>query len=374
MTVPQFIPELTSVSRRAEGLILDQASGSPLVIPISLLERILEQVNEGIGSVPRGGAEVGGLLVGAKGGGVVEEILPIPTEYRFGPSFRLSADDVSSAQELIRGVPQPKTIFGFYRSRTRGQTGLRETDREFLRLVEQTQKSCAINLGHVILFEAASMFVFTAAVSARKGDGDFSEWRNYTLKAPAGGSVTVSDEAPQAPAPPIAESVLVEPSPAVSVPAPALPVDTPAAHTTEPASGSKFGWQAAVAGILALAGAGGAFYYVAKGRATAPNAAVATVAPTPNGAHTNFSASPQNGMWKLTWNGDAVSAMHPTRAVLSIRDAGNQKQLVLSPADLATGMAFYGAQSADLVFSLEIDRAGLPSLEEHVNVLSATKQ
>jgi len=65
--------------------------------------------------------------------------------------------------------------------------------------------------------------------------------------------------------------------------------------------------------------------------------------------------------------------MQPTRAVLSILDGGHEQRLTLTPADLSTGMAYYGAQGGDLLFSLIIERAGQVPLEEHVRVLEGTK-
>ena len=71
-------------------LVFCEHSTSPLVVSKALMEAVCNQVNDGVWALPRGGgAEVAGLLVGAKSGGnpvTVEQVVPISTEQRFGPT------------------------------------------------------------------------------------------------------------------------------------------------------------------------------------------------------------------------------------------------------------------------------------------------
>src|SRR6266699_4544988 len=78
------------------SLIFGQASQSPIAIPKILLAKMWGLVDQGVRLLPRGGAEIGGLLVGPKSrenGLVVDAIIPLVIEYRLGPSFRLSDSD-----------------------------------------------------------------------------------------------------------------------------------------------------------------------------------------------------------------------------------------------------------------------------------------
>jgi hypothetical protein len=82
-----------------------------------------------------------------------------------------------------------------------------------------------------------------------------------------------------------------------------------------------------------------------------------------------FAANPEGGIWKLTWNRDAVTALNPSSASLSIRDGANQQQIPLTAAELGAGMVFYTPQSGDLVFGLKLLLPGAPPEEEEVRVL-----
>jgi hypothetical protein len=105
-------------------LVFCERSTSPLVVSKALMEAICNQINDGVWALPRGGgAEVAGLLVGAKSGGnpAVEQVVPISTEQRFGPAFHLSPTDVEGIEQAIASAhrDQTHTVIGFYRSRTR---------------------------------------------------------------------------------------------------------------------------------------------------------------------------------------------------------------------------------------------------------------
>ena len=367
MHIPQVTSEFISGPGKAEEFIFCPDSRSPLKIPQAVFTRILEQVNEGVRAVPRGGAEVGGLLVGPKNYGeslTADDVLPIVTEYRFGPGFRLSPKDLAGVEELFNSLPPSKTVVGLYRSRTRGQAGLRETDRELLRALEGVHSSFAVDFRFVVLLEPLSKFKISAATALRK-DGDWPEWETVTVRAEPGGSPTM-----------MGGSLPAQVNEPVRH-APESPVEMKPAATVRHAAGadpprSSTRWRVFAASILVFAIAAGAFF-LAAGRSKTPVPAPAVVKQNPTSPHADFSAHPEGGLWKLSWNRDAVMAMQPTRAVLSILDGGHEQRLTLTPADLSTGMAYYGAQGGDLLFSLIIERAGQVPLEEHVRVLEGTK-
>src|ERR1700704_4668733 len=100
------------------SLIFGKSPQSPLTIPEAAIAKIWAQVEEGVRTCPRGGAEVGGLLVGPKlrkSGVVVDEVIPLSIGYVHGPSFRMSASDLGSMAALIEsaGVDPTRTVVGF---------------------------------------------------------------------------------------------------------------------------------------------------------------------------------------------------------------------------------------------------------------------
>ena len=68
---------------------------------------------------------------------VVEDFEPVPSEHRFGPSFRLSDTDRELLQETLewfRGGAQPGlSVLGFYRSHTLAEVELCQEDEDLMR-------------------------------------------------------------------------------------------------------------------------------------------------------------------------------------------------------------------------------------------------
>lgn len=99
----------------------------------SIVEWIDEQVKTAFKSIPKRGAETGGLLVGSKvfqGGKpviIVESAEEIECEHRSGPSFILSDHDqqrLSAQMQRIRG--EGLVVVGYYRSHTRDTADLKD--------------------------------------------------------------------------------------------------------------------------------------------------------------------------------------------------------------------------------------------------------
>jgi hypothetical protein len=104
-----------------------------------VMEGIDHDVNQVFAAVPRRGAETGGILLGRREEGriVVEDFEPVPSEHRFGPSYRLSETDRQFMQETLdwfRAGAQPGlSLLGFYRSHTLPAFALCEQDEEMMR-------------------------------------------------------------------------------------------------------------------------------------------------------------------------------------------------------------------------------------------------
>lgn len=120
--------------------VIWHAPDAPVIaIRRRVMEGIHHEVHEVFASVPRRGAETGGILLGRIEGDrtVVEDFEPVPCEHRFGPSYRLSDGDRDFLRETLdwfRGEAQPGlAVLGFYRSHTQPDFGLSEEDEELLR-------------------------------------------------------------------------------------------------------------------------------------------------------------------------------------------------------------------------------------------------
>lgn len=104
------------------------------------MDRLQQDVVRGFGAVPRRGAEVGGVLLGAVTGDGpivrVEDYQLVPIEYKRGPSYLLSEEDTqafATALEQLRQADQkPLRPIGFFRSHTRDGAGLASEDLEML--------------------------------------------------------------------------------------------------------------------------------------------------------------------------------------------------------------------------------------------------
>jgi len=124
-----------------------EAPGKPQIVRLSLdvVDRMQQDVMRGFGAVPRRGAEVGGVLIGSvvqeeSGRPVIliDDYELVPIEYKRGPSYLLSADDLAAFAALVErlraaGDPAFQPV-GFFRSHTRDAVCLGEED---IQLIDQ---------------------------------------------------------------------------------------------------------------------------------------------------------------------------------------------------------------------------------------------
>lgn len=101
------------------------------------IDRILHHTAGGRRLWPRRRKEVGGLLLGRSETGAVaavyiEDVVPVPIEYAFGPFYAFSESDRDYFRETLREwgpeAGQPLRAVGFYRTQTRGGLALSQHD------------------------------------------------------------------------------------------------------------------------------------------------------------------------------------------------------------------------------------------------------
>ena len=106
---------------------------------IECLPRVLDEIRlsviDAFFSLPRGGAEIGGVLLGRYSAGrlLVSGYRPLECEHAFGPSFTLSERDFARLRELLASAesePGDSRPVGWYHSHTRSEIFLSDVDCE----------------------------------------------------------------------------------------------------------------------------------------------------------------------------------------------------------------------------------------------------
>lgn len=111
-------------------------------LPLEFVDLLGAEILRGYGRVPKRGAEVGGLLLGtiepdgAATRVLLKQFVPVPTEYKYGPSYLLSDKDrarfsalaAETAGQLVDGLQ----VVGLYRSNTREVFTLTDEDARLL--------------------------------------------------------------------------------------------------------------------------------------------------------------------------------------------------------------------------------------------------
>ena len=397
-------------------VVFGDGSSPRIVIPKGVLSQIFEEVDNGLRLLRRGGVEVGGLLAGPDpqpANLTVDDCLRLQIEYQFGPVFQLSPADFESLEQTVRvihepaafdadGAPEedgvaeesvPRTVVGFYRM-TRGDDEFRDSDREVLETIEQAQPGlscpqCCLILTPVSKLEVSLRVVFRS--------GDRLDQSTITIRRdnfqPVAGlaaSPTVAAErgieripAERMPvelpvAQPKPEIVVRQVEKAGASPAVTRPAVTDVAapqpdksaprrlRTVNPPPAALLYTALGLASLIAIAGG---YRWISSMRS--PSTAKLGSGTTPQTPSLGFAANPEGPAWKLTWNRDAVNALDPVGATLSIKDGDRERDIALSAADLSSGTLYYSPQGGELAFRLELQRNGRDPVAERVRVLEA---
>lgn len=108
-----------------------------VLIAYDVVDRLGAEVMRGYGAVPKRGAEVGGILLGAVERSDpatvrIQDFVLVPTEYRWGPSYLLSEKDQRLfEEELSKAGRSPERLMqpvGYFRSHTRDPLQLTAED------------------------------------------------------------------------------------------------------------------------------------------------------------------------------------------------------------------------------------------------------
>jgi len=183
---------------------------------IEYVPRVLDEIRLGVidafFSLPRGGAEIGGVLLGRHANQRVSVLgfRPLECEHAFGPSFTLSERDRARLQELLAtALANPRAEFaplepvGWYHSHTRSEIFLSEVDREIHDLYFPKPWQVALVLKPHTFQPARAGFFFREADGSIHCEQSYGEFSLQSLPLP----VPVPDSAASPPIPAAASEV-----------------------------------------------------------------------------------------------------------------------------------------------------------------------
>lgn len=212
----------------------------PFVIEYSrkALDDIRLAVVDAFFSLPRGGAEIGGILLGRfeEPRLQVLEYAPLECEHAFGPAFTLSPKDQARLSEMLAEAPQRYAglqVVGWYHSHTRSDISLCDADLEIHNRYFPEPWQVALVLRPSTLQPTQAGFFFREADGSVRSQSSYQEFTLETLPArPLPSGVPVAVPGPVHETAP--ESVVITLPSAEKSAAPAAPM-TPAAEATPPA-------------------------------------------------------------------------------------------------------------------------------------------
>jgi hypothetical protein len=299
-------------------------------VPAVLLRRtamagIKRNVVEGLKSLPRRGAEVGGALLGRRnaetGEFIVEGFEPIPSEYETGPSYILSERDIGLWRERIAELRKASPGFiGIYRSQTRPGLMIMPEDCAMVERFLPREEGVLLLVKPLSVSESLGAFfhcdggaVLDEAVSTRQ----FS-----------------FDEAVS----PSKQAILARRIGKMSV---WIPLS------------------AAMAGI-----AMGLVFHYGRNRAGENPVAPPVTAPVAATSGLHLRVEPNGSNLRVEWDPASSLLDGATGAILNVADGNTRKALRLTAADLRNGYVEWNPSSPGVTFEMLVERPGQASVAE----------
>jgi proteasome lid subunit RPN8/RPN11 len=359
-----------------------------------VLDDIRLAVTDAFFSLPRGGAEIGGILLGKFEPGrlVVGDYAALDCEHAYGPSFALSPPDEARLKELLSahanhaGGLRP---VGWYHSHTRSEIFLSEADLQIhQRFFPECWQVALVIKPHT--FQPARIGFFF-----RQADGSVhanASYREDALDAlpirpmPAGAptatpwneppprnfrAAPVAAPVPESAPPPEAAAHPATPE-AAPLPEPAA-VELPVSKFVIESASSARRWMVVGIGSVAIGGILGAAFQVREMWLPQMLAAIRPVPPVtspPPVTALGLNTLDRQGQLQINWDRNSPAVRRASDAMLEITEGGPLPVAVqLDTAHLATGSFTY-ARTADKVdVSLIVHRKDGPDLREVTSFL-----
>ena len=357
-----------------------------------VLDDIRLAVTDAFFSLPRGGAEIGGVLLGRFEDGrlVISDYAAFDCEHAYGPSFVLSPPDQGRLTEVLSAHANPAAgsrPVGWYHSHTRSEIFLSEADLEIHnRFFPEPWQVALVMKPHT--FQPARIGFFF-----RQADGSIhaaASYREDTLEAlpmrqiPAGVPTAPPwNDPPQrnfrpAPVPgPVLQSAVAAAPPATAEAAAPPPgpahVDLPVPKFVVESESSARRWLVAGITIVAVLGVLGAAWQVRQMwlprllAAIRPAAPATAAAPAPAlGLH----LIDHEGQLQIQWDRTSPTVRRASDAILEIADGGPLPIATqLDTAHLEAGSFTYARTSEKVDVLLIVHQTEGPDVREVTSFL-----
>jgi hypothetical protein len=343
------------------GYYVWDAPGQPLAVHLHLdiLDRINAEVMRGFAAIPKRGAEVGGILLGTVQHGLrtivcIDDFEPIACEYRHGPSYLLSDDELERFEEAVaRRQPNDQSqayAVGFYRSNTREGMSLAPEDLDLLdRSFPSPEQIALLIKPYATKAGAGGFFVRGADGFPSESPLEFPFRRRELTGEVPPPRRPLSERRPRARGYPATEAADAGLAAQMELQENYYPdaEESPEPEYEPPEPGGRIwvwialscvflvlgllvGYQAALVLAPQLADRGGSDLAL------------------------NLTAEKSGGSLTVRWNRDAPALRNAQRGVLEIDDGGYNKPVDLAVADLKNGTLIYQNSSEAVRFRLTI--------------------
>ncbi len=315
-------------------------------------------------SLPKKGREIGGLLLGRTQAGDptrvwVDAFEEIPCEYRYGPSYTLSADDralLAKVLALRRPEGSPGVV-GFYRTYTRRDAELDAADQELLEAFFPQEHCVFLLLEPLSPVECYATFLFHAEGSVpARSPYPFFAFDPQAMESHAAPEQPVGNSS--AGRPRATEQPRSRAAPLPAAPLPAAPLPPPRWRLAEsgesrpPRRGRV--WLSLLACMVLSLGAG-VIYELWR--------------LAPQWADLRLDATQAGGRIELNWDRSAPAVVLASRGALSVNDGPSQKSIDLTSADLRSGRYDYQPAHTDVLFRMALYGPGIKPWSDSLRVV-----
>jgi proteasome lid subunit RPN8/RPN11 len=339
-----------------------KAPQCPFTIEYSLrvLDDIRLAVVDAFFSLPRGGAEIGGILLGQRSQRrlVIQDYVALDCEHAFGPSFALSPRDQARLAEMLASAernPDRLQPVGWYHSHTRSEIHLSEADQDLHDRYFPELWQVALVLKPHTFHPTKAGFFFRETDGSIHGTASYREFvlEPLPVRPVPAGVAPAMESAPSArfrrgPDP---RGPVIAVAAEAAAPGPEPPAEPP---SEAPPAGVKSRWLAAVLAIaigLAVAAAG---YQTRRLWLPGLTAALRT-APQFSIA---VDAIDSDGQLQIRWDRNSLAVRQATGATLEIDDGPVPQDIQLDARQLEAGTFTYGRRGERVDIKLAVHLPG----------------
>ena len=348
----------------------------PIEYSLRVLDDIRLAVVDAFFSLPRGGAEVGGILLGQrlKGRLAIEDYVALDCEHAFGPSFTLSARDQAKLAELLASAEQnPDRLkpVGWYHSHTRSEVFLSEADQDLHNRYFPEPWQVALVLKPHTFHPTRAGFFFREPDGSIHGTASYQEFalEQLAVRPLPSGVVPATESAPSVhlrhgpdPGGPV---IAVEAEAVAQVPAPAAEPVAGSASETQPDElplpnflvqpPKRKSRRFKVVLVMAICAAVAVLGYQTRDLWLPSLLAAVRTAPE---LWVGLNATDNDGQLQIQWDGNSPTVRQATNANLEIDDGLVPWEIQLDARHLKAGTFVYSRQSERVDIKLAVHLPG----------------